>query len=62
MTRADSNENNGADMAKEHTQATAEPSIPFSDKRSPDSKPVPKKQHLDVDEVLERSVRKVVSG
>jgi hypothetical protein len=61
MTRADSSENNGADMAKEHTQATTEPMSP-SDKRSPDSKPVTKRQHLDVDAVLERSVRKVVRG
>jgi len=62
VTLADSRESSDEDLTKESAQAAAELHIPRSKQRiSPDSDPVSMVRRLDVDAVLKRSVRKVVT-
>jgi hypothetical protein len=62
MTSTDSGEISNEGLTKERAKATAELYIhPPSKRINPDSKPASVGQRLDVDAVLERSVRKVVT-
>ena len=61
MTASDSSETSDADLAKGGEQTTAEGYVPVSSKRiTPDTRSISSGRRLDVDAVLERSVRKVV--
>ena len=59
MPREDSNDVSGEDLQIERSQRSLEPHIP-SQRVSRASAPLTVKGHLDVDAVLERSIRKVV--
>lgn len=59
MPREDSSDVSGEDLQIERSQPSVEPYIP-SEKVSRASTPLTVKGHLDVDAVLERSIRKVV--
>jgi hypothetical protein len=58
MSREDSNDVSGEDLKIERSQRSVEPYAP-SEKVSRASSPLTIKRHLDVDAVLERSLRKV---
>jgi hypothetical protein len=59
MPREESNDVSGEDLQIERSQRSLEPYIP-SEKVSRASAPLTVRGHLDVDAVLERSIRKVV--
>jgi hypothetical protein len=58
MLRKDSSDVSGEDLQIERSQRSEEPYVP-SGKNSRASPPLTVKGHLDVDAVLERSIRKV---
>ena len=62
MTATESSETSDADLAKGSKQTTGELYVPVSHTRiNRDGRPGSSGRHLDVDAVLDRSVRKVVT-